>query len=157
MVMPMVSEKVSDYWYRYIMISLEFWRCLIYCYQNGGLQCYISYLEEKLQNNWLTFYSICQEAIFLSCIHSLQAVNLVGLESGEVIKDCISRLQKSSLATSRYIDATRNLLAVLDSSKPFVLHNFWLMITLQISVDLPVIPLVHTILWYLIPWHSATT
>ena len=47
----------------------------------------------------------------------LQASSMAGHESGELIKHSISRLQKSSLATSQYLDATRRLLVLLDSSK----------------------------------------
>ena len=47
----------------------------------------------------------------------LQANSMAGHECGEFIKQSISRLQKSSLATSQYLDATRRLLVLLDNSK----------------------------------------
>ena len=50
-------------------------------------------------------------------IHLTQAVTLTGQGNGELIKDSINRLQKSSLATSQYIEATRKLVTLLDSSK----------------------------------------
>jgi len=46
----------------------------------------------------------------------LQANSMAGHECGE-LKQSISRLQKSSLATSQYLDATRRLLVLLDNSK----------------------------------------
>ena len=42
---------------------------------------------------------------------------MAGQGSGELIKDSINRLQKPSLATSQYVDATRKLGILLDSSK----------------------------------------
>nr|XP_058961372.1 tetratricopeptide repeat protein 12-like isoform X1 [Pocillopora verrucosa] len=45
-----------------------------------------------------------------------EAAGIAGEESGELIRDSINRLQKNSLATSQYTDATRKLLPLLDSS-----------------------------------------
>lgn len=45
-----------------------------------------------------------------------EANSMAGHECGELIKQSISRLQKSSLATSQYLDATRRLLVLLDNN-----------------------------------------
>lgn len=50
-------------------------------------------------------------------MNSSQAATLAGQGSGELMKESINRLQKSSLATSQYIEATRKLVSLLDSSK----------------------------------------
>jgi len=47
----------------------------------------------------------------------LQAATLAGEGSGELIRESINRLHKSSLATSQYIESTRKLVSLLDSSK----------------------------------------
>lgn len=58
-----------------------------------------------------------------------EAAGIAGQEGGESMRDSINRLQKNSLATSQYIEATRKLLPLLDSSMSgfcfgmFIIYN----------------------------------
>ena len=66
----------------------------------------------------------CQGTMCLCNCLSTQAVDLAGEGNGELIKDSINRLQKTSLATSQYIEATRKLVTHLNSSKSMCLSIF---------------------------------